>query len=103
MVEFSGRLACGPKADKIKKALIRNLKKGKSVPFLYVVYISDSKTDQLEIVESMQIGLPFFENKDLYIAGLAIGEDEALELIRQMVDTVYSETGGTDIKGFFRV
>jgi len=103
MVEFSARLACGPKADKIKKTLIKKLKKGKSVPFLYVVYISESKTDQLEIVESMQIGLPFFEERDLYIAGLAIGEDEALELIRQMVDTVYTETGSTDIKAYFRV
>ena len=39
---------------------------------------------------------------DVYVVGLAKGRDEALELVRCIVDDTYSHTGGVDVAGYLR-
>ena len=38
----------------------------------------------------------------VYVVGLAKGRDEALELVRCIVDDTYSHTGGVDVAGYLR-
>ena len=49
---------------------------------------------------------PHFKNKSyrdkVYVVGLAKGRDEALELVRGIVDDTYSHTGGVDVAGYLR-
>ena len=49
---------------------------------------------------------PHFKNKSyrdkVYVVGLAKGRDEALELVRCIVDDTYSHTGGVDVAGYLR-
>ena len=47
---------------------------------------------------------PHFKNKnvneEMYVVGLAKGRDEALNLVRDIIDEVYNATGGFDIREY---
>ena len=47
---------------------------------------------------------PHFKNKnvneEIYVVGLAKGRDEALNLVRDIIDEVYNATGGFDIREY---
>ena len=40
--------------------------------------------------------------KDIYVVGIAKGRMEALELVRDIIDEVYHNTGGFDISGYLK-
>ena len=39
-------------------------------------------------------------NEEIYVVGLAKGRDEALNLVRDIIDEVYNATGGFDIREY---
>ena len=40
--------------------------------------------------------------KDIYVVGIAKGRMESLELVRDIIDEVYHNTGGFDISGYLK-
>lgn len=72
----------------------------------YIIAISDNPDNILDIYSANMLKQPHFKNKSyrdkVYVVGLAKGRNEALELVRCIVDDTYSHTGCVDVAGYLK-
>lgn len=98
------KLYLGEKAKEAKYKIFGIVKKRKFSNDTYFVVISENINNQLEIVPYKYYLFPHFKKKEydskIFIVGLAKGEAEAMELVRQIVDDTYQATGGVDVAGY---
>lgn len=59
-----------------------------------------SEKNQLEIYPTLQFKQPAFPEQDLFVVGITKGYEEAVELVEQIVQEVYEQTGGCDIRSY---
>lgn len=83
-----------------KSKIINQLKKNRLLPGVYVISLSRGGQNQLEFWSSVFFRYHFYENSTLFVVGLAYGQEECLEIIRQITEKVYKETGGSDLKKY---
>lgn len=87
----------GPQAEKKRRRLIQDVKKGAGMPGAYLITLAENPKEMLDIIQARKSYL----RDDLYIVGIAMGKQEALELVEKIVEYVYRCTGGVDIRNFF--
>ena len=76
-----------------KKKIIRKLEAGKLQPSVHVITLAVSGRNQLEIYPTIQFKQPAFPEQELFVVGITKGYDEAVELVEQIVQEVYDQTG----------
>ena len=59
-----------------------------------------SERNQLEIYPTIQFKQPAFPEQELFVVGITKGYDEAVELVEQIVQEVYDQTGTCDIRSY---
>ena len=74
--------------SKIRLKLIQ----GKPVPGIYLITLSENPHNQLEILPTLTLVQETAARICPEIVGIAKGKEEALELITDMVQTIYEET-----------
>ena len=84
---------------------MKNLRAGVFKEGYFVIALSDSETDLLEILPVELFGDPVYvryHNPDeLRVVGLAVTKREADDLMMKIVMYVHKHTGAFDVKGFF--
>ena len=96
-MKFIDGLYFGPKAEHNKKELVRKLKKEKYRPGLWLITLPHNEGNVLAMVEAYTLPYQGGLKDNLTVAGIAYGRDEALELVRQIVDDTYNKLGTVDI------
>lgn len=100
-MKFCEKLYWGEKAEKEQKKLIKALKRKKNfVPSMYVITPASNGENLLDVLDAFSLLNPVTEYKNLLVVGVALGKDEALELVRLIVDETYRELGTVDIKKY---
>lgn len=98
------KLYLGENAEKQKYKVFGKIRKNKFQIDTYLISLAANSDDLLDILPANILLQPFYKNKknveNIYIIGIAKGYDEALELVRAIVDEVYQSTGGFDIRGY---
>ena len=88
------------KEEKKKEKILRKLEAGKLQPSVHVITLAISEKNQLEIYPTLQFKQPAFPEQDLFVVGITKGYEEAVELVEQIVQEVYEQTGGCDIRSY---
>ena len=86
--------------EKKKEKIIRKLEAGKLQLGVHVITLAVSEKNQLEIYPALQFKQPVFPKQDLFVVGITKGYEEAVELVEQIVQEVYKQTGGCDIRSY---
>ena len=73
--------------EKKKEKILRKLEAGKLQPSVHVI-------------TTLQFKQPAFPEQDLFVVGITKGYEEAVELVEQIVQEVYEQTGGCDIRSY---
>ena len=81
--------------EKKKEKIIRKLQPG-----VHVITLAVSERNQLEIYPTIQFKQPAFPEQELFVVGITKGYDEAVELVEQIVQEVYDQTGTCDIRSY---
>ena len=81
---------------------IKKLIQGKPVPGIYLITLSENPHNQLEILSALTLVQETAARICPEIVGIAKGKEEALELITDMVQTIYEETGELNIKEYWK-
>ncbi len=98
---YSG-LYVGEKAKSKKDSLIQMAESGKTPFNTYLLALPFGEANQLEVLPAWD--LKFWHEDDgrrLKIVGLACGKKEALSLVRQITEDVFTQTGGVRLRDFF--
>lgn len=80
----------------------RRLNQGKVVPGIYLITLSENPHNLLEIRHAVTLLQETAVRICPEIVGIASGKEEALGLVREMIQTVYQETGTLEIKEYWK-
>lgn len=108
------KLYFGDNAIEKSKEIMRSLKKNEPCFGIYLVVISNVPGNLLDILEwpgyildgPIRQKVSRLRNRDKSgrcIVGVASGYQDALLLVRRIIDEVYRETGGFDVAGYLGV
>lgn len=96
----------GENAKKAKYKVMGRVIKKKFSFDTYLITLPSDTSNILDMYSANILLQPYYRNKvklkDVYVVGIAKGRMEALELIRDIVDDVYSNTGAFDISGYLK-
>ena len=86
----------GDQAKQIKRKLSRHV----WMTSIYVIALASNPQNLLDVIPSWELQQKSYPGKDICIVGLAKGYGEALELVRQIVDDTYQNTGDVDVRNY---
>lgn len=69
---------------------------------VYVIAFASNSRNLLDIIPSWELMQKSYPKRDMKIIGLAQGYEEALELVRRIVDETYQHTGSVDVWSYLR-
>ena len=87
------------KADKIKWKIRHNA----GQIDIYVIAIASNPQNLLDIIPAQELMQKGYPKKELYVIGLAKGMSDAHEIVKQIIDEVYRNTGGFDIQSYLQI
>lgn len=99
-MRWYNHLYVGDRARKRRFHIIQGLREGKLQPEVYVITPPKNGNNILDIYPSAMLLLPPYRDEDMMILGIAVTYWEALEVVRDMIDEMYRETGGFDLSEF---
>jgi len=102
VVHFYKPLWVGEQAGKKYLRIRYAVKYGIRLRGAYCIILSRQKGELMEI-RSTGLPLSSWDSKEImHVIGLAWGKEEAKELVRQIVDEVYQNTGGVDLVSYLK-
>ena len=96
------KLYVGAGAEKKKYMMMGKIRLHRFQRDAYLITLASNGKNLLDIYPSYVLLQKVYRAQELFVVGLACGYDEALELTRQIVDDVYQNTGGFDVRAYLR-
>ncbi len=103
MIVWYEHLYMGAKAKRRRFAIIQDIRERKPRADVYVITPPSNGNNILDIYPTETILKEYYEDKELFILGIAQGYQEALRLAARIVDEMYRKTGGFRIGEFVNV
>lgn len=104
---FYKHIIFGEKAKKTKYKIFRHLKKNDFSIDTYLITFPSNPNNLLDIISSNELLQAHYKNSKiqdkLFVIGIAKGKDEAFLIVRDLIDRVYKETGGFNIKAYLGI
>lgn len=85
---------------KKKNKVLKKLMERAVQPGLYILTLAGAEQNHLEFFPALLLKEPFYEDKEVFVVGIADGYDGAVYLVEDIVQDVLDETKGTDIRRF---
>lgn len=96
----------GENARKAKYKILGRVVKKKLSFDTYLITLPSNPSNVLDVYTANVLLQSHFKEKqalkEIYVVGIAKGHDEALELVRNIIDEVYCNTGSFDISGYLK-
>lgn len=99
-MKFYKNLYLSESAEKKQNKIISKLKKNKIQTGVFLITISTNEAEQLDIIQSLYLLQPEYPVDDLLVVGIAKSQDEAIELVEQIANEVFVQTGDLDIRNY---
>ena len=99
-MQFMGDLYVGESISSNEYKLVEKVHKGQIVPNLYLITLSSSQDNMLELIpewEALQKGYP---KEVLKVVGIANGKKEAINMVQIILKESLLETGSADVRAF---
>ena len=74
----------------------------KPVPGIYLITLSDNPRNLLEILPARTLIQESAADMCPEIVGIAKGKEEAMDLVTEMIRTIFSETDGFEVKEYWK-
>lgn len=101
-MHWYGNLYVGTNAAaKNKSRIISKLKKHRYIKGVYVITRASNGCDLFDIYPAGVLAQKYYREKDLFIIGIAVGHEEAVELVRQIIEDVYCRQKIENLKQYF--
>ena len=100
MLEWYRHLYTGKKIRPRLGEVIGKLNDGIPVSNVYLITRATSPHNQLDIISSFYLLQKTVERRLPEVVGLALGREEAIELVADIVREVYEATGEAEIKDY---
>jgi hypothetical protein len=100
------KLYLGDNAKKEKYKVFGKIRKGRFQVDTFLIILSENPDNLLEIISANMLLQPHYkrpeQQKKIYVVGLCKGYEEALETVRVIIDEVFKNTGGFDLRRYLK-
>ncbi len=100
-MQWAENLYMSEKTAKKKDRIIRKANRGIGMVSIYFIALASSEQNLFDIFHAAHLKQPAFYRQNPYVVGIASGYDEALEMLRCIVDDIYRETGAFEVRKYF--
>ena len=90
------------KTEKMLPRIKHKLRRGKIQPGIWLITIASNEENLLDLFQSVYYIQPMFAKMNPDIVGIADSEDAAKNLLINMVEDMYTETGAFDVRTYFK-
>lgn len=94
------KLYVGENAKKDRFKFVWKVKHRKMVWEGYVIVLASNEQNLLDIIPVSELLQSYYQEREMFIIGIAKGYQESLEVTRNIVDEVYQKTGGFHIRNY---
>ncbi len=67
----------------------------------YVVILAQNEKNLLEMIPVKELELAYYQEVELYAVGIAADKGEATEIVRRIMEDVYTAQANTDVRMYF--
>ena len=82
--------------------IMKNLQERKLQAKVWLITIASNEQNLLDVFHSIHYMQPLFEKLNPDVVGIAENEEAAKELVVQITEDVYRETGSFDVRSYFK-
>lgn len=101
-MRYAKHLYLTEEMEERKARILQKLQKRKLQREVFLLAITNQGEGYLEIVSSLELLQSSYPSEKLFIVGLAGDYEDALELVRQITEEVYHQTGDTRIVEYLK-
>ena len=98
------KLSLGENAEKSRYKVFGRIRMNTFSFNTYLIVLPSNKENILDIISANMLLQPYFKKKEnrenLQVLGIADGKDEVWEVVRTIIDEVYTNTGSFNISGY---
>ena len=102
MADWYKKLYVGKTANGKEKKIRHQIRRGRYMPGIYLVTLSFSEQDQLDIIEARYLAREKIRKTLPEIVGIACSYPEALEIVMQIATETYISTGDCDLRSYLK-
>ena len=73
----------------------------KMMPGVYCICLPSNDKNLLDIINANEFKFPHYDKITTKVIGICKGKNNAIEMVKKLVEDVYRLTGGYDVKAFF--
>ena len=100
-MRWAKELYLSEKTAKKKDKIIRKANRGIGMVSIYFISLASNEQNLFDIFHGAYLKQPAFFSQNPFVVGIASGYDEALEMTRQIVEDIYTETGSFRVREYF--
>lgn len=100
MADWYKKLYVGKNAKERERRIRRQISRGTAAPGIYLVTFSSNGQDQLDIIEARYLTRKRIRESLPEIVGIALGYQEALEIVAQIAKESYDSTGDCNLRSY---
>lgn len=101
-IRWYKKLYMGETARKKRYKIVWKVKHKAGLINTYLITVPLTGNNQLEIINSSELLQKHYNYTTVCIAGIAVGYEEALELVETITMDVFNTTNTVDIRSFFK-
>lgn len=102
MIKWYSNLYVDEIVAKKKKNIMKLLDKNKPTIGIYCLALSSNENNLFDIINVNELLFKHYKKNDIYIIGLAFGKDSMIEILINVIEEVYKNTGDFDMKSYFK-
>jgi hypothetical protein len=101
MIQWTSRIYVSNNLKKKKDKTIDSINNRRLTSNIYCIAFASSPENLFDIINANELLSPHYQKSNIKIVGLAKGEEEATNLIEDLLMEVYKQTGAFDVREFF--
>lgn len=102
MISWSSQLFLSENINNKKLKKIRDkIDKNKLTRNIYLITFASNKNNLFDIYDAKELNFPYYKRQKIHILGLAESKEKAYELVIDMIEKIYNETGDFKVRDYF--
>jgi len=102
MIVWADELYYDQHVKRRRRRIMRAVQRDKLVPGIFCITLSSNPQNLLDVVRMDLVKHSYEKHDSIYVLGLAFGRMSALELVTQIVDEVYQNTGDVKLREYYQ-
>lgn len=101
MIKWYDNLYVDSYMKKKSKKIKKQMDAGKFNLNVYCIAFASDGTNLFDIMNTNELLFQHYKKQDIRILGLAFGRESAILLVKEMVEEIYRNTGGFQVREYF--